>query len=222
VTGRAVIIATGANYRKLPLSRLSDLEGMGVHYAATAVEANMCVATPIALVGGGNSAGQAALFLAATCVRVFMVVRRPELNDTMSRYLIDEIASRDNIEVITESEVRRLVGEQQLAGVEIVHRSGAQRRLDVSALFVFIGADPQTAWLPDQLARDEHGFILTGHDVPMDGNGSHVRAALETSIPGIFAAGDVRSGSIKRVASAVGEGAMAVHLVHSYLRARHA
>lgn len=218
VLARAMIIATGAHYRKLDLGRLDQFEGMGVYYAATAVEANMCGPSQVALVGGGNSAGQAALYLAQSCRRVLIVIRRRRLADTMSRYLIDEIERRDNIELIAESEVKELLGDRTIDGVVVEHRNGERRRLDVTALFVFIGADPQTSWLGGRLALDERGFILTGRDIPAAPGDGATPAALETSIPGIFAAGDVRSGSIKRVASAVGEGAMAVHLVHGYLK----
>ena len=180
VLGRSVIIATGAHYRRLSVPRLNEFEGMGgVYYAATIVEANTCGGSQVALVGGGNSAGQAALYLSKSCVRVFVIIRGSSLDETMSRYLIDEICERPNIEVITESEVRELIGDTWIEGIEIEHKSGTRRRLDVRALFVFIGADPQTAWLNGQLAADEHGFILTGHDLPADRNGASP-AALET------------------------------------------
>jgi thioredoxin reductase (NADPH) len=216
ILARAVIIASGAQYARLSLDRLTELEGMGgVYYAATVAEARMCAGDSVALVGGGNSAGQAAVFLARRCKRVYVLVRRAGLAETMSRYLIHQIEGHDNIEVLPRTEVRKLLGDERITGVEIESGvDGSRRRLDVRALFVFIGAEPHTSWLSGQIALDEHGFVLTGKDLPAD-NG-RTRLPLETSRPGVFAAGDVRSGSIKRVASAVGEGSMAVRLVHDY------
>jgi thioredoxin reductase (NADPH) len=218
---RAVIIATGARYRRLALERLADFEGAGVYYAATPQEAGLCANEEVAIVGAGNSAGQAAVYLAGLARRVFLIARRSELEATMSRYLIDEIAVRDKIEVLTECEVRALIGERQLEAIEVEHRLGDRRRLAARALFTFIGAEPHTSWLSGQVALDERGFVLTGKDVPDHSRRASVPDHLETSIPGVFAVGDVRSGSIKRVASAVGEGAMAVNLVHGFLRHIH-
>jgi thioredoxin reductase (NADPH) len=216
ILARAVIIASGAQYARLSLDRLTELEGMGVYYAATVAEAKMCAGDSVALVGGGNSAGQAAVFLARRCKRVYVLVRRAGLAETMSRYLIHQIESHDNIEVLPRTEVRKLLGEEGVTGVEIESGvDGSRRTLDVCALFVFIGAEPHTKWLSGQIALDEHGFVLTGKDLPADTDGG-MRLPLETSRPGVFAAGDVRSGSVKRVASAVGEGSMAVRLVHDY------
>jgi thioredoxin reductase (NADPH) len=214
VSARAVILATGARYRKLPLARLEELEGLGVYYAATLAEARMCAGSAVAVVGGGNSAGQAALFLANATRRVSLIIRRPELAATMSRYLIDEIERNDRIELLTESEVVELHGDGELAGLTLLdRRDGARRQLDARALFVFIGADPCTEWLEGSVARDRAGFVLTGADV----TGGRPRLPLETSRAGVFAVGDARSGSVKRVASAVGEGSMAVRLVHAHL-----
>ncbi|HEY4868878.1 MAG TPA: FAD-dependent oxidoreductase [Candidatus Dormibacteraeota bacterium] len=216
ILARAVIIASGAQYARLSLDRLTELEGMGVYYAATVAEARMCAGDSVALVGGGNSAGQAAVFLARRCKRVYILVRRAGLAETMSRYLIHQIEGHDNIEVLPRTEVRTLLGEEGITGVEIESGVDESRRtLDVCALFVFIGAEPHTTWLSGQIALDDHGFVLTGKDLPADTDG-RMRLPLETSRPGVFAAGDVRSGSIKRVASAVGEGSMAVRLVHDY------
>ncbi len=220
VVARAVIVATGARYRRLPLARLEELEGFGVYYAATLAEARMCTGRAVAVVGGGNSAGQAALFLAGATARVSLIVRRPDLGETMSRYLIDEIARDGRIEVLTETEVVELRGEGELDRLTVLdRRDGSRRELEAGALFVFIGADPCTDWLEGTLARDRAGFILTGGDVPggSDGPEGRPRLPLETSRPGVFAVGDVRSGSVKRVASAVGEGSMAVRLVHAHL-----
>jgi thioredoxin reductase (NADPH) len=219
VAARAVIIATGAEYRKLDVDRLGEFEGTGVYYAATPMEARMCAGGAVAIVGGGNSAGQAAVFLARSSARVHIIIRRSDLSDTMSRYLIEEIARHPNIQVIANSEVRALEGNGHLTGIEIERRGEQPRRtLDVCALFVFIGADPCTPWLTGHIALDSHGFILTGRDLPDTATAAYPPGPLETSIAGVFAAGDVRSGSIKRVASAVGEGSMAVHLVYDYLK----
>jgi len=213
IGARSVIIATGARYRRLRLDGLDELEGTGVYYAATLAEATMHADQAVAVVGGGNSAGQAALFLAVHARRVYLLVRRAELAATMSRYLIDQIARHTNVEVMTETEVVALKGEGNLQSLTVDDcRGGARRELDAHALFVFIGADPHTDWLKGVLDLDRSGFILTGHSVP-----ALERLPLETSIARVFAVGDVRSGSIKRVASAVGEGSMAVRLVHEQL-----
>jgi thioredoxin reductase (NADPH) len=216
VIAQAVIVATGAQYRRLPIERLDRFEGLGVYYAATLVEAQMCAGSPVAVVGGGNSAGQAAVYLAGEARRVFLIVRRPDLAPTMSRYLIDEIERDDRIELLTRTEVVELHGDGELERLAVVdRRDGSLRLLDAKGLFVFIGADPHTGWLEGSIALDDDGFILTGDDVHEHGSGA--RLPLETSRPGVFAAGDVRSGSVKRVAAAVGEGSMAVQLVHQHL-----
>ena len=215
---RAIIIATGARYRRLALDGLADLEGTGVYYAATPEEASRHASDAVAVVGGGNSAGQAAIFLAAHTRHVYLLVRRDDLAATMSRYLIDQLARRPNVEVLAHTEVVALKGEGELHGLTVAdRRDGSRRDLDARALFVFIGADPHTEWLNGVLALDRTGFILTGPDTPAPSGPGPGRLPLETTIPGVFAAGDVRSGSIKRVASAVGEGAMAVRLVHDHL-----
>jgi thioredoxin reductase (NADPH) len=216
VTARSVIVATGARYNRLPLDRLSDFEGVGVYYAATQMEAQFCAGKPAVIVGGGNSAGQAALFLARTCTRVHIVIRRAALASSMSRYLIDEIEGHPHIEVVPFTEVTALIGDEALEGVELRDNRGGERStMSICGLFVFIGAKPSTQWLEHQLAEDEDGFLLTGADVPpglLDG-ADHVPLLLETSRRGIFSVGDVRSKSVKRVATAIGEGSMAVRLV---------
>jgi thioredoxin reductase (NADPH) len=221
VPARSVVICTGVHYRRLPVPRLDEFEGKSVFYAATEVEAQMCTGHSVAVVGGGNSAGQAALFLARKVGRVSLLVRDEDLGKSMSRYLINRIGQNPAIEVLTSTEVSELVGDDaELRGL-VLHdrRTSEQRRLDARALFVFIGADPHVDWLAGQVALDDHGFILTGASAAANGAVPAARepAPLETSLPGVFAAGDVRSGSIKRVASAVGEGAMAVRLVHDHL-----
>jgi thioredoxin reductase (NADPH) len=208
VTARTVIIATGARYRRLNVPNLERYEGCGIYYAATEVEALMCERLPVAVVGGGNSAGQAALYLAKHASRVRLFVRGDDLGKSMSRYLIDQIEDSPDIEVHLNTEVRELVGEDTLRAIVVENdKTGERQVFETRNLFVFIGADPCVAWLGGQVDVDEKGFIRTGGDA----------LPLETSLPGVFAVGDVRSGSIKRVASAVGEGAMAVRLVHERL-----
>jgi thioredoxin reductase (NADPH) len=222
VNAKSVIIATGARYNRLPLDRLSELEGVGVYYAASQMEAQACGDQAVVVVGGGNSAGQAALFLARTCVEVHILIRRDSLASTMSRYLIDQIERHPQIKVSPHTEVCGLIGDSVLEGVEVRHTiSKVTSTLSICGLFVFIGAAPSTAWLDGQLAEDEHGFLFTGKDVPaalLDP--AHEPFLLETSRPGIFCVGDVRSGSVKRVATAIGEGSMAVRLVFDRAQAR--
>jgi thioredoxin reductase (NADPH) len=221
VSTRALVIATGARYRKLDVPRLEDFEGAGVYYAATQMEAMMCRGDPVVVVGGGNSAGQATLFMSRQAPMVRLVIRHDDLARDMSRYLVDRIARTPNVEVLACTEVRELVGDSALEALVVADlRTGEQRRIEARALFVFIGADPHTGWLGGQVELDETGFILTGLSaVPRVEHGLEP-SMLETSLPGVFAAGDVRSGSVKRVASAVGEGAMAVQLVHAHLQGR--
>jgi len=224
VPARTIIIATGAAYRKPPLANLSSFEGAGVYYGATPMEAQLCVGEEVVVVGGGNSAGQAAVFLAQTVRRVHMLVRGNGLADTMSRYLIRRIEESPAIEVRTRTEVVGLEGQGRL---ERLHwrnaATGDAETHDIKHLFLMTGADPNTRWLSGCLVLDDKGFIKTGADLTAD----ELSAAkwplarppylLETSRPGIFAVGDVRSGNVKRVASAVGEGSIAVALVHQVL-----
>jgi thioredoxin reductase (NADPH) len=222
VSARSVIIATGARYNRLPLDRLADFEGVGVYYAATQMEAQACTDGPVVIVGGGNSAGQAALFLAGTCTEVHLVIRGHTLASSMSRYLIERIEQAPRIHVRYQSEVTALQGNSALEGVVLRDNGNATTfSLSVSGLFVFIGAKPSTEWLHGQLSVDEDGFVLTGTDIPVAGLESVEQAPLllETSRPGIFCVGDVRSRSVKRVATAIGEGSMAVRLVFDRLQA---
>jgi len=222
ITARSVIIATGARYNRLPLERLDKFEGVGVYYAATQMEAQACAGGPVVVVGGGNSAGQAALFLAQACTSVRIVIRGASLTHSMSRYLIDQIDRQPLISVVTRSEVVGLLGDKVLTGVEVAdNRSGSLSTEQVCGLFVFIGAKPSTEWLAEQLAADEDGFLLTGADIPASApeSAGHAPLLLETSRPGVFCVGDVRSRSIKRVATAIGEGSMAVRLVFDRLQA---
>jgi thioredoxin reductase (NADPH) len=210
VAGRAVVIATGARYRKLQVPGLEDFEGTSVFYAATLVEAMVCVDDPVIVVGGGNSGGQATIFLADHAARVTLVVREDELAENMSRYLADRIERAPDVDVRLHSELRELLGDHRLERVVVEDNyTGERAELPALALFVFIGAAPHTGWLGDQVELDDGGYIRTGENRGL---------LLETNLPGVFAAGDVRSGSIKRVASAVGEGAMAVRLVHERLK----
>jgi len=224
VNGRTLIVATGARYRRLPVPRLEEFEGIGVYYAATQSEAQRCVGDPVLVVGGGNSAGQAAMFMSQQAASCRLMIRGGDLGKSMSRYLVDEIGNNDRVEVVTYHEVVELKGDQELEAVVVRDtRSGEHSELPVKALFVFIGASPHTEWLQGHVALDEDGFVLTGTDVSdeqLSGFNGERPYFLETSQAGIFAVGDVHSGSIKRVASAVGEGSMAVRLVHQRLAAR--
>ena len=223
VNGRTVMVASGAQYRKLDVPDLERLEGVGVYYAATQAEAQMCAGDPVIVVGGGNSAGQAAMFLSRNSVSCRLAIRGDDLGKSMSRYLVDEIERGERVEVLGRTQVIELKGDTALEAVVIRDSStGATTELEAKALFVFIGASPHTGWLAGHVAMDEHGFLLTGRDVQgeqLAEYGDERPFFLETSRPGIFAVGDVHSGSIKRVASAVGEGSMAVRLVHQRLAA---
>jgi len=222
VAATSLIIATGASYNRLAVDRLADFEGVGVYYAATQMEAQACGSGPVAIVGGGNSAGQAALFLSRTSPQVHLIIRGASLAASMSRYLVDQIERSPHIEVQTHTQVSALLGRGQLDGVELVESgTGQTSKLAIRGLFVFIGAKPCTQWLDGQLAADDHGFLLTGSDVPPSQRdpGEPPPLFLETSRAGIFCVGDVRSGSVKRVAAAIGEGSMAVRLVFDRLQA---
>jgi thioredoxin reductase (NADPH) len=209
IAARAVVLATGAEYRRLPVDDLNDYEGISVFYAAGPPEARQCVASRVAVVGGGNSAGQAAVWLADGGAQVTVLHRRADLSETMSEYLIREL-DRPGIEVRDRSEIAELHGaDGRLEAVTLTDGT----RLAFSFLFLFLGARPCTEWLGEAVARDEDGFLLTGE-------AAGTANLLETSVPGIFAAGDVRSGSTKRCAAAVGEGSMAVQLVHQHLSAQ--
>ena len=225
IQARAVIIATGAAYRKPALANLSTFEGAGVYYGATSMEAQLCVGESVVVVGGGNSAGQAAVFLAGSARHIHMLVRGPGLADTMSRYLIRRIEEHPAIDLRTSTEIVALEGEGTLARVQWRdERSGRVETHDIRHVFMMTGAVPNTHWLDGCLALDDQGFVKTGPDVTAGDLTSAkwplARAPylLETSRPRIFAVGDVRGGNVKRVASAVGEGSIAVALVHQALR----
>ena len=224
VRASSVIVATGARYRRLDVPRLEEFEGLSVHYAATEAEAQMCEGDEIAVVGGGNSAGQAAVFLAGRTRKVYLMIRGGELGKSMLRYLVDRVEATENIELLANTEIRELLGDEApLEGIVVEdNRNGERRTLGVRMIFAFIGADANAGWLEGTVQLDEKGFVLSGaalDNSELDDAAWRGRQPLlfETSLPGVFAVGDVRSGSIKRVAFAVGEGSMAVRLIHQRL-----
>src|SRR5882724_10903104 len=224
VPARAIIIATGAQYRRLTLDNLSQFEGAGIYYGATFVESQLCTGEEVIVVGGGNSAGQAAVFLSHTTKRVHLLVRSGGLADSMSRYLIRRIEGTPTIVLRTHTEVTALEGSQHLECVRLRdNKTETVETPDIRHVFVMTGAIPNTRWLDGCVALDARGFIKTGPDLsPDDLAASHWPLAraphlLETSLPGVFAVGDVRAGNIKRVASAVGEGSIAISFVHRVL-----
>jgi len=220
IEARALIVATGVSYRSLDVDGLGDLVGRGVYYGATASEASQVQDEEVYIVGAANSAGQAALNLARYAKRVVLLIRGDSLESSMSRYLIDKITKVTTIEVRCRTEVVGCRGNGHLEALTLADRnSGRVEEVPTSWLFIFVGAIPRTDWLGDTVVRDEKGFVVTGTDLVTQERWSLPRPpyALETSVPGVFAAGDVRLDSMKRVASAVGEGAMSVYLVHRYL-----
>lgn len=228
IATRAIIISTGAQYNKPHIANLKKFEGLGIYYGATYIESQLCGDEELIVVGGGNSAGQAAVYLSQTARKVHMLVRSENLSATMSRYLIQRISENPRIEMHYKTEIAGLEGEQHLERVSWRDNAAKQTSThNIRHIFIMAGASPQTAWLERCLALDKNGFILTGRDLDTL-NGSSPMSSwkldrqpfmLETSLPGVFAVGDVRSGNVKRVASAVGEGAIAVHLVHRALAA---
>jgi thioredoxin reductase (NADPH) len=221
---RCVLIATGVSYRRLEVPNFSEFQGAGIYYAASEMEANLCRGEDVVVVGGGNSAGQAAVFLASFARRVHLVVRKPDVGMGMSRYLVSRIEGLPNVTIHCGCTVGALEGNGHLGAVRLRNGDGKLDRVETSSLFLFIGADANTDWLRGCVDLDSKGFVLTGTDLAANiGDGEAWRAAgrspflLETSLPGVFAAGDVRSGSVKRCSSAVGEGAMAVSFVHKHI-----
>jgi thioredoxin reductase (NADPH) len=223
LAARAIVIATGAQYNKPHLANLEKFEGQGIYYGATFMESQLCGQEEVVVVGGGNSAGQAAVFLSETASKVYMLVRSSELSSTMSRYLIQRIEASPTIELHFKTEIVGLEGGAHLERIIWQNKtSGETSTHDIRHLFIMAGASPRTDWLRGCVALDEKGFILTGRDLEaVRGESGWTEARsphmLETSLPGVFAVGDVRSGNVKRVASAVGEGAIAIHLVHRAL-----
>jgi thioredoxin reductase (NADPH) len=221
VVAKCLLIATGAEYRRLEIERCSQFEGRGVYYAATPNEVEMCRGSDVVLVGGGNSAGQAAVYLSQNARKVFLLIRGDDLCKSMSSYLAHRIVNTQNIDILRCTEVTRMHGDGYLSSIEIMDkRTGKNRTIETRALFSFIGATPRTDWLPAEIEKDEKNFVRTGIDLIDSPHWTLKRQPflLETSRPGVFAAGDVRSGSVKRVASAVGEGSMSVQFVHEFLR----
>jgi thioredoxin reductase (NADPH) len=219
---KCVIIATGADYHRLEADGRENFEGSGVYYAATVREGQLCGGSTVIVVGGGNSAGQAAMFLSQGAKKVLLVIRGEGLAKSMSTYLSRRVEAKENIEILAFTEIRKMIGGKVLEAVELENTETHERRIvQTPAVFSMVGAMPCTSWLPPEIERDEKGFVKTGHAVaeaPAWKGMNRLPGPLETSRPGIFAAGDVRSGSVKRCAAAVGEGGMAVEGVHEVLR----
>jgi thioredoxin reductase (NADPH) len=230
---RTVVIASGARYRRPDVPRIDEFEGRGVWYWASAIEAKMCAKSDVVLVGGGNSAGQAAVFLSQHAANIQMLVRGPGLAATMSRYLIDRIEATPNIELRPHTQLIELHGDRDAGLHAVTWRESATRREEkrpTRNVFLFVGADPETEWLKGcGVTLDAHGFVLTGNacsiskerglSAPLESADRGLSAPLESAVPGVFAVGDVRSGSVKRVGAAIGEGAAVVALIHQYLAA---
>jgi thioredoxin reductase (NADPH) len=221
---RCVLVASGVEYRKLNVPGFADFDGAGIYYAATEMEARLCRGEEVVVVGAGNSAGQAIMFLSRFASRVHVVVRGKDLGASMSRYLVDRVEKMENVTIHRGAVVTGLAGNGHLSAVDVKGANRGQQTFTTNSLYLFIGADPNTDWLHGCVELDKKGFVLTGTSLPpaaadTDGWRLAGRAPflLETSLPGVFAAGDVRSGSAKRVASAVGEGAMAVSFVHAHI-----
>jgi len=213
--GRAVVIATGARYRKLGVPEEERFQGAGLYYAATELEARVTKGQEVVVVGGGNSAGQAAMFLATRASFVHLIHRGQDLSSTMSKYLVERLRRAANVKIETRSQVVELFGEEHLRSVKIRDGEGHVVERRVGGLFIMIGADPCTGWLTETVRLDSRGFVLTGEDCRADAPAPY--NVFQTSLPGVFAVGDVRSGSVKRVASAVGEGSVVVQAVHTRL-----
>ena len=221
---RSILITTGVNYRKLEAQGVHDFTGAGVYYGAATTEANACEDKDIYIVGGGNSAGQAAMYLSNFACKVYILIRKPDLSSSMSQYLIDQIGQTENIEVMGHTQVIEAIGKDRLEQLVLENRqSGVKKTVDAAALFVFIGNRPFTEWIELDIIKNQKGFIETGRDLMAHESFKKLWKLerepylLETSVPGILAAGDVRAGAMNRVASAVGEGAMAIKMVHEYL-----
>jgi len=224
ISTEALVIASGVQWRKLDVPGMDRLTGAGVYYGAGSTEALSCRDDDVYIVGGANSAGQAALNFSRYARRVTMMVRGESLAASMSKYLIDDIGRTSNIQVECQSQIMEVHGQNHLEGITVeCRRTGSRETVEATALFVFIGAQPRTDWLDGVVERDKYGFIMTGPDLMRDGKPpkswtlERDPGLLETSVPGIFAVGDVRHGSVKRVASGVGEGSIAIQFVHQYL-----
>ena len=221
LSGRTIILARGVTWRRLPIEGFERLAGKGVFYGAARSEAANAHGLDIHIVGAGNSAGQAAVFFARHARSVTILCRGGGLGSSMSRYLIDQLSALPNVGVVSGAEVVAAHGDESLEAIDVRNReTGEVTRLESGGLFIFIGADAETGWLPPEIALDPNGFVLTGSDVQAAGRWELDRDPylLETSVPGVFACGDVRFAPVKRVAAAVGEGSMAIAFVHQYLR----
>ena len=222
ISTKAVVLTTGVSYRTLDVPGMDRLSGAGIYYGAARTEARSCDAQDVYIVGGGNSAGQAAMYLATYARRVFIVIRGADLAASMSAYLIEQIRTTPNIELLSYSQIKEVCGQDHLEAV-MLDLNGTVEKRPARALFVFIGAKPSTEWIADQVLCDAKGFLLTGRDLVTDPRYAaswkkdREPYLLETCVPGIFAAGDSRAGAMARVASAVGEGSMAIKFVHQYL-----
>lgn len=224
LNARSIIITTGVDYRALEAADVEKFTGAGIYYGASNTEAQACRGQDVYIVGGGNSAGQSAMYLSRFAKRVWMVVRKPDLSSTMSQYLIDQIHNTPNIQVLGQHVVTQVFGKEKLEGLSLEHVTTAEcTRVDAAALFIFIGAKPITDWIKLDIIRDSKGFVETGRDLlkyesfRKSWKENREPFLLETCSPGVFAAGDVRAGAMNRVASAVGEGAMAIKFIHEYL-----
>jgi thioredoxin reductase (NADPH) len=218
---RTIILACGVSWRRLDIEGFDRLAGKGIFYGASRSEAPNAHGLDVHVIGAGNSAGQAAMFFSTHARSVTILYRGGGLEKSMSRYLADQIAARPNIRVMLHAEVAAALGEVALEAIDVRdNRTGETTRLESGGLFIFIGADAETAWLPADIALDRRGYVLTGPEVAAAGAWRLERDPylLETSVPGVFACGDVRSGPVKRVAAAVGEGSMAIAFVHQYLK----
>ncbi len=222
IKSRSIIVATGAAYRHLPLENISDYEGSGVYYSATGMDVSSCTNQPVIIVGGGNSAGQAAMFLSNHASIVYVMIRGNDLGAKMSDYLVQRLFESPKIEILTHTEITELKGEHHLETVTYT-TNGDKKSINVSNVFSFIGAKPNTKWMSDMVYTDERGFVCTGNDLVKKNlttckiYSNREPQSLESSMPGIFAVGDVRANSVKRVASAVGEGSVVVSMIHRYL-----
>lgn len=223
IKSKAIIVATGAAYRQLPVDQIEEYEGSGIYYSATGMDVSGCINQPVVVVGGGNSAGQAAMFLSNSAKEVFVMIRGNDLGAKMSDYLVRRLEDAENIHILKNTQIVKLKGEHHHLESVVVSSQGEEKEMAVSNVFSFIGAQPHTEWLGGAVATDEKGFIYTGASVEKEAKtqcniyAGRDPQSLESSIPGIFAVGDARYGSVKRVASAVGEGSMAVSQVHRYL-----
>lgn len=223
IRSRAVLLATGVDYRKLEVTGVSDLTGAGIYYGAAMTEGETVRGEDVIIVGGANSAGQAAMYFSRFASKVTMLVRGESVSATMSQYLIDQIGETENIEIRHKSQVQEAIGKDRLKQLVLnINNGESTETVDASAMFIFIGAVPRTEWLPAVIARDEYGFIMSGPETRIANMAGYAEQGrdpymLETSVPGVFVSGDVRAGGVKRVASAVGEGSMAVMFVHRYL-----